>query len=359
MKRTEVTEITPQDVARMVQHWLSTPENGFLGLDYGCNARELLHLPMAAASADDVLIKMRSDIPILASADPGSVDVYEVPNGVDGRAVVFDVLGQVVATSQQGGFVRRPGNAPVIAPAPAPSPAPAPAPSTPNPAFSNVKLLMHMEGAIGSQSYQDSSSYGRSLTGSSAAIISSAQVYRGSTSLNIANPINLGVPTSVAGGVFEWSRMATDAHPLTLEIALRDGSGCIAGANGLGWWTIQLQQVNIGGTAYTNQALFFDGADLQVLTLPTPIPLHEWHAFAFAGRGSSNRQFGCWVDGIWQGSVTMAVSPTVSGGGELNMTRSSGTSQFLGYWDELRISEELFLPWGSNYTPNPGAHPNA
>jgi hypothetical protein len=43
---------------------------------------------------------------------------------------------------------------------------------------------------------------------------------------------------------------------------------------------------------------------------------------------------------------------------ELNLTRSQGNDQFLGYLDEVRVSNELFLPWGNNYTLWPSEFPN-
>lgn len=226
-----------------------------------------------------------------------------------------------------------------------------------NPQWSNVKLLLHAEGPAGTSTYTDSSTYNRVLSGTSAAVLSDTVFYRGLSSLHIASPINLGVPWS--GTEFEWSRMATDAYPLTLEVAILGGRGCIAGANGGPWWTILLDGITISTVPFVTQAVFVDGADVQILTLPTPIDVSSWKAFAFAGRGTAHREFGCWVDGVWQGSVTMTSTPGVGSGGDLNMTRASGTNQFLGYWDEMRISEELFLPWGSDYTITAGEFPNS
>jgi hypothetical protein len=226
-----------------------------------------------------------------------------------------------------------------------------------NPTFGNVKLLLHGEGTAGTQTYTDNSSYARTLTGNGNCLVSTAQSYRGSSSINISGGVNWSVPRDATIGADEWARMGTDAHPLTLELALRMPAisvASIAGSDGAGWW-----QINLLASA-TGIELSDNGNTQQVL-FGTPLSANTWYALAVAVRGTAHREFGVWLNGVWQGSIALTSTPRITNNGNqpLNLTRASGTNQFVGFWDELRISEELFLPWGSNYTPLAGAFPDS
>lgn len=54
-----------EDIKRMIEHWLATPPNGYIGVSYGRNPRELLNKPMDEDTADTLLLWMREDMPIL------------------------------------------------------------------------------------------------------------------------------------------------------------------------------------------------------------------------------------------------------------------------------------------------------
>ncbi|AYA66853.1 hypothetical protein CDG62_00010 (plasmid) [Acinetobacter sp. WCHA55] len=53
------------DIKRMIEHWLATPPNGYVGVSYGRNPKELLNRPMDDDTADTLLQWMREDMPIL------------------------------------------------------------------------------------------------------------------------------------------------------------------------------------------------------------------------------------------------------------------------------------------------------
>jgi len=85
--------ITGKDIQQMVNHWLSTPLNGYLGSDYGQDARRLLQSPMSRGRADAFIRKMREDIIILNALPSGSVNIYSKNVGIDKVRVYVEVAG--------------------------------------------------------------------------------------------------------------------------------------------------------------------------------------------------------------------------------------------------------------------------
>lgn len=88
--------LTPQDLQEMVTHHLGCPPNGYLGSDYGSDVKAMLMQPMSSPAADDLIAKMRLDIPLLAVAPAGTVTVSAVDVGFDQKAIRIDVLGQSI-----------------------------------------------------------------------------------------------------------------------------------------------------------------------------------------------------------------------------------------------------------------------
>lgn len=89
--------LTPQDIADDVTHWLGCPPNGYMGSDYGSDVKSLLMTPMSSPAADDLLTKMRLDIPLLSVAPPGTVTVSSSDVGFDRKAILIEVMGQVIS----------------------------------------------------------------------------------------------------------------------------------------------------------------------------------------------------------------------------------------------------------------------
>jgi hypothetical protein len=61
------------EIQGMISHWLRTPENGYLGSNYGYRDRiiRIVQEPYNESSAQDIIVKMQQDIPALASQDVG------------------------------------------------------------------------------------------------------------------------------------------------------------------------------------------------------------------------------------------------------------------------------------------------
>ncbi|KDB52013.1 hypothetical protein X805_23830 [Sphaerotilus natans subsp. natans DSM 6575] len=87
-------EITDDDVREMLQHWLGTPENGYLGQRYGNALPEVVHAPMllAGTMANHQIAKLRRDIPYF---DAETVDLYQHDLPPSGRVLVVDVGGRL------------------------------------------------------------------------------------------------------------------------------------------------------------------------------------------------------------------------------------------------------------------------
>jgi hypothetical protein len=88
--------ISKNDLVGMIQHWLATPPNGYLGSGYGADLKALLQSPMTTGIADSLLAKMRVDIPLVAALPSSSLNIYAVDDGPDKRTIYIDVAGEMI-----------------------------------------------------------------------------------------------------------------------------------------------------------------------------------------------------------------------------------------------------------------------
>lgn len=89
-----MASITGIDIQRMVTHWLNTPVNGYLGSDYGQDAKSLLQLAQNDGAADRYLQKLRNDIPLIGALPSGSVNLYSIQSTPDKLEIIIEVAGQ-------------------------------------------------------------------------------------------------------------------------------------------------------------------------------------------------------------------------------------------------------------------------
>lgn len=91
-----MAQITGDDIQRMIRHWLMTPENGYLGSNYGSNVRALLQRPQIGDQrrVDAFLAKLRADVPVLQAMPGDALSVYAQPEGVDRLRIVLSVAGR-------------------------------------------------------------------------------------------------------------------------------------------------------------------------------------------------------------------------------------------------------------------------
>ncbi|SDB86868.1 hypothetical protein [Acinetobacter boissieri] len=68
--------IVSADVISMINHWLSTPPNGYFGSSYGADLNGLLLRPMTSDVANTFIAKMKEDLPILAQLHSDQLSLY-------------------------------------------------------------------------------------------------------------------------------------------------------------------------------------------------------------------------------------------------------------------------------------------
>lgn len=67
--------INGNTVKGMIEHWLSTPPNGYFGQPYGADIRSMLLNELSADNADLLLVKLRQDIPLLGRLSDSQLSI--------------------------------------------------------------------------------------------------------------------------------------------------------------------------------------------------------------------------------------------------------------------------------------------
>lgn len=91
-----MAKIDTIEIQDMVSHWLGTPTNGYLGSRYGQDVKSLLQTPQSEGLADDVLNKLRSDVPVLTAIPTGSLNLFGIQSAPDKLDLVIDIAGTFV-----------------------------------------------------------------------------------------------------------------------------------------------------------------------------------------------------------------------------------------------------------------------
>lgn len=84
-------QITQQDIDEMVKHWLHTPVGSYLGSDYGFDKHALLFKPLSMSGYDEMIEKLRRDVPILSLLDVNAVNFYRMPIPPDKEVIFLQV----------------------------------------------------------------------------------------------------------------------------------------------------------------------------------------------------------------------------------------------------------------------------
>ena len=84
-------KIAQTDVEKMVRHWLATPVNSYLGSDYGFDKHALLFTPLTMNAADEVIAKLRRDVPVLNMLPPDAINLYSVPLSPDKLHFILEI----------------------------------------------------------------------------------------------------------------------------------------------------------------------------------------------------------------------------------------------------------------------------
>jgi len=222
------------------------------------------------------------------------------------------------------------------------------APSS-DPFFSNVKHLLHMDGANGSTTYVNSSTSGLNVGVTSSMAQSTAQFKFGTASGFVDNFDGLSLPSSVT------SQYAFGTGDWTVELWLylnthtgvnRQVTHWFYGSTGAGIMINTSNTLSIRTTATQTS-----GA--------TVVPLNTWNHLALTRASNVHRLFlnGVLQGGTWTNPYSQTNSYMIVGS---NTTGSSplGTTGNTAYIDELRITAGI-ARYTSNFTPPATAFPNS
>lgn len=82
-------------IVSQLAHWLSCPVHGYLGSNYGIDLKQYLHKPMSTFEADQIIAKMRHDIPALSLLPENSINILVQDDDIDGKHILIQVMDKV------------------------------------------------------------------------------------------------------------------------------------------------------------------------------------------------------------------------------------------------------------------------
>lgn len=86
--------IDADKIKAMVNHWLDTPPNGYFGQSYGADVRNMLLRELSSDNADNLLKKLRRDIPLLAQFDDSQLSISTETHDFD-KLYVYLFIGNI------------------------------------------------------------------------------------------------------------------------------------------------------------------------------------------------------------------------------------------------------------------------
>jgi preprotein translocase subunit SecG len=211
-----------------------------------------------------------------------------------------------------------------------------------------TKLLLHMDGTDGSQTFIDSSPQAHSITAKGNAQIDTAQSKFGGAS-GLFDGTNDWVQTAANDVDFDFGSGA-----FTIEVWMKYNAGsgyqgllslCAWGeaAYGNAAWLLSINVANhIEFVATAGSAW-----DVNINTATTNVRDGAWHHIAVVRNGNS---WNVYVDGVSEGSATSSITINAPTGRVFSAGRHDWQNDMNGWLDEVRISKGI-ASWTSNFTP--------
>lgn len=235
-----------------------------------------------------------------------------------------------------------------------PSPGPQP-PANTDALFSQVILLLHMNGTNGSTSLVDSSPQSRSVAAYGDAAISTAQSKFGGASGKFNGEGDYLHCTDFSA----W-RPGKNGEPFTVELwAYRNTSDTqvfVAKHGGTAWGGTLAFELFTDSSDHL-QFLFWDSGDgVTGITSDAAVPLGQWVHLAVVYDGTTTQLF---IDGQADATTGTAYGEVLDAdkiqiSGELNDSFNVN-----GYLDEVRITKAARYTINQNFTPPTAAFPNS
>lgn len=85
--------VSAKFILGQIHHWIHTPQNAYLGSNYGMDVYQYLHKPMTHQMADEIIAKMRADIPVLNGVAEDGLNIHARNDGFDSKIIVIEVYG--------------------------------------------------------------------------------------------------------------------------------------------------------------------------------------------------------------------------------------------------------------------------
>ncbi len=83
--------IEARQIVKMVEHWLSTPPNGYFAQGYGSDLKALLLKNPSSEMADKFIAKLKQDIPLFANFDGDRLSIESEMVGFDTEKIYLFV----------------------------------------------------------------------------------------------------------------------------------------------------------------------------------------------------------------------------------------------------------------------------
>ena len=87
--------VTADFISGQINHWISTPQNSYLGSNYGIDLKQYLHKSINEFDGDAIIAKMRHDIPVLQSIGSNNLNIYFQKKSFDKICFYIDVNGLI------------------------------------------------------------------------------------------------------------------------------------------------------------------------------------------------------------------------------------------------------------------------
>jgi hypothetical protein len=233
-----------------------------------------------------------------------------------------------------------------------------------DPFFSNVSLLLHMDGANGSTTFSDSSSIPKTVSRLGNTQISTVQSKFGGGSAyfdgvgdSLTTPSNIDLAISGTSYTAEmWF------YPLSVPTAIATQPKYLIRKLGAGIVLNDFTKGHVIATSWdsTNSRarLFFQmgtgSADVIAFGTSTIIP-NNWYHVAAVWDTSIMRLF---VNGVLETSVNNTLSSDLGGVLHIGVDPNNATRDYNGYIDELRITKGI-ARYTENFTPPTAPFPDA
>ena len=85
-----------QDIVRMLEHWLATPPNGYVGVTYARNLTRILLKPLDEDSADLIMSWVKADLPVLKNLSDNDFYISRGVQGIDRERYYFVIGAEAV-----------------------------------------------------------------------------------------------------------------------------------------------------------------------------------------------------------------------------------------------------------------------